>query len=294
MVLDVRLAKLARGVTVAEAARAHSRSLSPGEVLNEADRGRAAEFEAILEAMFLVAAVDGEISEQELEQLRASFQAIVDLHVVSGGQVEALLAEFNRLLARDGWHTRLAIDQKSHPNRGRARFCLSFGGRRCLRRRSRGPRGSCGDRRAGGRPRIDRRRIASNPARSSGRPLRAILSSRAPCGPRWTFRGRALGSSSCPRLRERVQSLLSPAEVPARVRRASNGRVGAPGSPWSCSCSASPRTSTTRADRRARFRRSRTPRSGGLPRNRRSKASPSAARPWSESCVKSRRSRASS
>jgi len=108
MVLDVRLAKLARGVTVAEAARAHSRSLNPGEVLNDLERSRATEFEAILEAMFLVAAVDGEISEQELEQLRASFQAIVDLHVVSGGRVEAQLAEFNRLLARDGWHTRLA------------------------------------------------------------------------------------------------------------------------------------------------------------------------------------------
>jgi hypothetical protein len=108
MVLDVRLAKLAQGVTVAEAARAHSRSLNPGEVLDESERSRASEFEAILEAMFLVAAVDGEISDQELEQLRASFQAIVDLHVVSGGRIEAQLAEFNRLLARDGWHNRLA------------------------------------------------------------------------------------------------------------------------------------------------------------------------------------------
>jgi hypothetical protein len=121
MVLDVRLAKLARGVTVAEAVRAHAKSLNPGEVLNEADRGRASEFEAILEAMFLVAAVDGEISEQELEQLRASFQAIVDLHVVSGGRVEGLLAEFNGLLARDGWHARLASIKSRIPTaEGRA------------------------------------------------------------------------------------------------------------------------------------------------------------------------------
>lgn len=121
MVLDVRLAKLARGVTVAEAARAHSRSLNPSEVLNDAERTRATEFEAILEAVFLVAAVDGEISDQELEQLKGSFQAIVDLHGVSRGGVEAQLTEFNRLLARDGWHARLAsIKSRIPTGEGRA------------------------------------------------------------------------------------------------------------------------------------------------------------------------------
>jgi hypothetical protein len=117
MVLDSRLAKLARGVTVAEAARAHSRSQTPGELRSEPEPGQAAEFEAVLDAMFLVAAVDGEISEQELEQLRASVQAIVDLHVVSGGRVQALLAEFNNRLAREGWHARLASLRSRIPTR---------------------------------------------------------------------------------------------------------------------------------------------------------------------------------
>jgi hypothetical protein len=128
MVLDVRLAKLARGVTVAEAARAHSRSLNPGEVLNDVERSRATEFEAILEAMFLVAAVDGEISQQELEQLRASFQAIVDLHVVSGGRIEAQLTEFNRLLARDGWHGRLASIKARIPTAEGRAFAFRLAG----------------------------------------------------------------------------------------------------------------------------------------------------------------------
>jgi|RhiMethySRZTD1v2_1073278.scaffolds.fasta_scaffold74313_2 tellurite resistance protein len=106
MVLDARLAKLARGVTAAQAARApvadaHVESVSPGD-------GQAAEFEAILEAMFLMAAVDGEVSEQELEQLRASIQAIADLHVVQSSRVAELLDECGDRLANEGWHARLA------------------------------------------------------------------------------------------------------------------------------------------------------------------------------------------
>src|SRR5262249_23989773 len=46
--------------------------------------------------------------DQELEQLRASVQAIADLHVVSGDRVKELLDECGERLEKEGWHARLA------------------------------------------------------------------------------------------------------------------------------------------------------------------------------------------
>ena len=86
MVLDARLGRLgkfATGQSAREAALAFSRSRH--EKLAEAERARADEFEAILEAMFLMAAVDGEIAPDEIGQLAASVQAIVD---TNGGKLQ--------------------------------------------------------------------------------------------------------------------------------------------------------------------------------------------------------------
>jgi hypothetical protein len=106
MVLDARLAKLAKGQSAREAALAFARGR--GGALDPAERTRADEFEAILEAMFLMAAVDGEIAPDEVAQLAASVQAIVD---TSAGQVRIdlapALAELGARLARDGWKGRL-------------------------------------------------------------------------------------------------------------------------------------------------------------------------------------------
>jgi tellurite resistance protein len=107
MVLDARLRKLATGVSAAEAAEAHAKSRRPGELLSAVEQVQAAEFEATLEAMFLMAAVDGNVSREELEQLAASFQAIVDMHDVKGLDLSRLLETFNEKLARDGWRARL-------------------------------------------------------------------------------------------------------------------------------------------------------------------------------------------
>jgi hypothetical protein len=112
MVLDARLRKIATGVTAGEAAHALARSLSSIE-LDERQRALAAEFEATLEAMFLMAAVDGKIQREEMEQLAASFQAIVDMYHVKGIDLQALLDRFNEKLARDGWRARLdAVAQR--------------------------------------------------------------------------------------------------------------------------------------------------------------------------------------
>jgi hypothetical protein len=106
MVLDARLAKLATGQSAREAAHAFPRSRD--DKLAAAERARADEFEAILETMFLMAAVDGEIAKDEVGQLAASVQAIVD---TSGGHLrvdlQPALDELAARLARDGWKARL-------------------------------------------------------------------------------------------------------------------------------------------------------------------------------------------
>jgi hypothetical protein len=106
MVLDARLAKIAHGQTAHDAALAFARSRT--ETLVAAERARADEFEAILEAMFLMAAVDGEVAKDEVAQLAASVQAIVDM---TGGKfkldLEPTLQELAARLARDGWKGRL-------------------------------------------------------------------------------------------------------------------------------------------------------------------------------------------
>lgn len=107
MVLDNRLRKLARGVSAEQAARAHAKSLVPGETLSDAERVQAAEFEATIEAMFLMAAVDGEVSSEEIDQLRASVEAISDMHAIEGLSLDKTLDSLTEKLARDGWGSRL-------------------------------------------------------------------------------------------------------------------------------------------------------------------------------------------
>ena len=106
MVLDGRIARLVTGKTARETAVAFARSRH--EKLAATERARADEFGAILEAMFLMAAVDGEVAEDEAGQLAASVQAIVD---TSGGRVnldlEPVLEELAADLKRDGWKARL-------------------------------------------------------------------------------------------------------------------------------------------------------------------------------------------
>ena len=107
MVLDARLTNLAKGITAKEAARAHAKSLEPGVVLDDADRAKAEEFGAIIEVMFLMAAVDGEIAPEELDLLAVSVEAI------AGGKDEQavdLKSELQKLADRldvEGWSARL-------------------------------------------------------------------------------------------------------------------------------------------------------------------------------------------
>ncbi len=121
MVLDTRLKKLATGVSAKDAARAHARSLVPGESLSDLEQQMADEFRATIEAMFLMAAVDGEISTEEVDQLSASIQAIVDMHAIEDLKLAQVLEDLNTKLARDGWHARLeAVARRILTDEGRA------------------------------------------------------------------------------------------------------------------------------------------------------------------------------
>ena len=50
LVLDTRLKKLATGIPARDAARAHAKSLLPGESLSDVEKSQAAEFAATIEA----------------------------------------------------------------------------------------------------------------------------------------------------------------------------------------------------------------------------------------------------
>jgi hypothetical protein len=108
MVLDARLQKLAGGLSARDAARAYARSRGGKELLSEAERAQAEEFEATIEAMFLMAAVDGEVAREEVDQLAASIQAICDTTGATHAmELGSTLTELNARLARDGWKARL-------------------------------------------------------------------------------------------------------------------------------------------------------------------------------------------
>jgi tellurite resistance protein len=108
MAAKERLAKLAKGgLSVDAAARAYDRR-TQGAPLADEEHAQADEVDATIEAMFLMAAVDGAVAGQEVDQLAATMQAMLDTHDRSGPiDVDATLVDLSRRLERDGWTARL-------------------------------------------------------------------------------------------------------------------------------------------------------------------------------------------
>jgi tellurite resistance protein len=107
MSLDARIKKLAKGLSARKTADAFLRADADPASVSPDDRDRADEFEATVEAMFLMAAVDGDISSQELAQLAASVDAFTELEGRARIDASPLLVKMNESLARDGWNKRL-------------------------------------------------------------------------------------------------------------------------------------------------------------------------------------------
>jgi tellurite resistance protein len=102
-----RLAKLAGGISVDTAARAYARR-AKGAKLEGEDHAKADELDATIEAMFLMAAVDGAVAGDEIAQLGATMQAMFDTKDMLGPMdLDATLVELARRLERDGWTARL-------------------------------------------------------------------------------------------------------------------------------------------------------------------------------------------
>lgn len=105
MKLDERLSKLSSGLSVREAALAHAKSLRGDASQSDGDKAKASEFGAIVELMFLMAAVDGEVAQDELDRLGSSVVGIVGAD--EAADLSAELARFADALERDGWRARM-------------------------------------------------------------------------------------------------------------------------------------------------------------------------------------------
>jgi tellurite resistance protein len=110
--LGARIKKLAKGLSAKDAADAFVRAQEDPASVSPHERNKADEFEATVEAMFLMAAVDGDLGTDELAQLAASVDAFSSLDGKHKPQkavdTAAMLAVLNDKLAQDGWNRRLA------------------------------------------------------------------------------------------------------------------------------------------------------------------------------------------
>jgi hypothetical protein len=110
MSIGARIRKVAKGLTAQKAADAFVRARQNPAEATPAQRDKADEFEATVEAMFLMAAVDGDLSAEELAQLAASIDAFTSLDGKPSKPFDTpkLLLAMNDKLGIEGWNKRLA------------------------------------------------------------------------------------------------------------------------------------------------------------------------------------------
>ena len=108
MSIDARIQRVAKGLSAKQAADAFVRAREDPASVSPRDLDKAAEFEATVEAMFLMAAVDGDLSDNELAQLAASVDAFAELGGKKKVDAGPLLVKMNALLEKEGWNARLA------------------------------------------------------------------------------------------------------------------------------------------------------------------------------------------
>jgi hypothetical protein len=117
MIAGERLTRLARGASAKRAAAAYLRRQG-GAALSEEERAEADELDATLEAMFLMAAVDGQVGSDEIARLTATIEALfgtrdrgaapgADRGTDRGPDVDGVLVHLGTSLERDGWTARL-------------------------------------------------------------------------------------------------------------------------------------------------------------------------------------------
>jgi len=129
MVLDARLANLATGVPVRDAVRAYRKRLDPHATLTQAEAAQASELDAIVELMFLMAAVDGEVAPEELQRLSASVEQILEAPSDELMGLDKRLDSLAEALRSDGWSARLheAVQRIQSDDGRRLAFRLAVG-----------------------------------------------------------------------------------------------------------------------------------------------------------------------
>lgn len=107
MELDERIEKIATGMNVSDAIDAYMTQLAETGEPVDPEQERVEELLAIVEVMFLMAAVDGEISDEEVDELRASVHALQDMETVGDIRLDETMKDLSKKLAADGWNARL-------------------------------------------------------------------------------------------------------------------------------------------------------------------------------------------
>ncbi len=108
MRLEERLSKIATGLSVADAIDAYLEDQPSHEETGNVEGARRSELLGIVEIMFLMAAVDGKVQPEEIQQLRASIDALADMRAVPNLDLDAILSELAQKLETEGWRARLA------------------------------------------------------------------------------------------------------------------------------------------------------------------------------------------
>ncbi|HHH30999.1 MAG TPA: hypothetical protein ENK57_22005 [Polyangiaceae bacterium] len=105
MLLDDRLKKIAAGMKVSDAIQSWLRKSPDPSVDPERELGE--ELLAIVELMFLMAAVDGEVADDELQELQASVHALSDMEAVDPPELTSTITGLTERLEAEGWKARL-------------------------------------------------------------------------------------------------------------------------------------------------------------------------------------------
>lgn len=107
MQLDQRLKKIASGMSVSRAIESYLETLEEPEAVDPEQEKRE-ELLAIIELMYLMAAVDGDIADEEIQELRASVIALGDIEAIDGGiDLNLVMDDLGQKLEREGWRARL-------------------------------------------------------------------------------------------------------------------------------------------------------------------------------------------
>lgn len=107
MSLGDSLGSLTTGMSVSDAIESYLARLNEPKAPDAAESAARAQSEAIAELMFLLAAVDGEVAEIELGQLRKSLRELSEVGVLAAIDADVLVPAFATRLSDEGWSSRM-------------------------------------------------------------------------------------------------------------------------------------------------------------------------------------------